>query len=209
MMHEIKFSSAKLAIGLVLSIVAVPLAVAMLGSDRGKVQFAAWVLLVLCPMFTLICIRWLLSSRPAIAFDAHKLMVTTLWRSHVMRWSDVVEIGTGNLSTYAAYGMVKTSSQNDLNIVVRKGTSRVKKIRVPLMFMSLPNGINGLLDDLERASQGAMPSTAPIAAPRQPDPQSGNFDADAAFARYMAAQNQAAPSPAMPRPGGFGRKGLS
>jgi hypothetical protein len=210
MRHEIKFSSTKLVIGLILAIAALPLAAALLGSDRNKVQFAGVVILICGPIVALMCLRWLMSSKPAIAFDAQQLMVTSLWRRHELRWSDVAEIGVGTTSTYAAYGLVKTSSQNDLYIHVKNGRGGTRKIRVPLSFLSLPNGLAGLLDDLDQAGRGLLPAAAPTPSPamRQPDPQSGNFDADAALARYLAKSAQATPSAALPRAGGFGRKGL-
>jgi hypothetical protein len=174
MAQEIRYNTLKLVLCIIVMAALMPLAAAMLDHGRAKAQFAGWALLVCAPVFMLLCIKWLASTKPPIAFDNQQLVVATNWRRHVMRWSDVVEIKLGSLTDYGFPGLAKANTQHDLYVTVRKGSTGAKRLRVPLAFLRLPNGVDGLLSDLDRASQGALP-TASALTPRRPDPNSGNF----------------------------------
>jgi hypothetical protein len=142
-----------------------------------------------------------------------------MWRKRELHWSDVADVSVKTVSSYAAYGLIKTGSSSSLVIAVNGGLFGTKKLNLANSLLTLDSaGLPGLVDQLERARAGApvMARSAPARAaarstpfrdPLEGVPRSDDFDPDAALARYLARRDHA-PSvePQVPARPVFGRK---
>ncbi|WP_374526062.1 hypothetical protein [Sphingopyxis sp.] len=180
--------------------------------------------------------RKLLGDATALRYDRDRLTIATMWSESCVRWSDVAEVGTSALNTYAFYGLIKVGSTQYLDIKMRGGLM-AKKYRLLGDMLDLDKaGLTLLVEDLaaHQLAAEARPGTLDDAAVRVPQwaasaPQAELFDPDAALANYLRRQKAkeqrvsepvAAPGfgrrdslegvPPAPltgaRPGGFGRK---
>lgn len=187
-------------------------------------------------IFGLLGARKLFGDPTALRYDAQRLTVTTMWSEYELRWSDVAEVGTSALNTYALYGLVKVGSTRYLDIKMHGGFL-AKKYRLLSDMLDLDKaGLAALVDDLAAhqfaAARAAVPAgAAPAWAAGAPQAEAA-FNPDAALANYMRGKSAAgvpaepttapapgfgrrdslegAPQPSLAgtRPGGFGRKGL-
>ncbi len=174
---------------------------------------------LLGPPFALGSAKILLSDRVALRFDNRMIFIATMWRKRELLWSEVLELGTATVSTYALYGLVKTGSSTSLSIITKKSLFGSQKLEVSPSFLELGSGgFPTLVEQLERAKAGALlgvetaPTAKSVSQNRSRDalegaPRSDDFDPDAALARYMARRDQTADIPAhAPSRPAFGRK---
>lgn len=180
--------------------------------------------------------RKLIGDTTALRYDRDRLTISTMWSESSVRWSDIAEVGTSALNTYAFYGLIKVGSTKYLDIKMRGGFM-AKKYRLLSDMLDLDKaGLALLLEDLaaHQLAAEARPQALDDSPARVPQstisaPQAEMFDPDAALANYLRrqkAEKQPIPEPvAMPgfgrrdglegappppltglRPGGFGRK---
>ncbi len=227
-MRIIRYSTAKLAMGLGASILMTMFSFVLLQSDRGKVAFAGFVFVVIGPVLALGTIRLLVGDRLALRFDNRSIEIGTMWRRRLFSWPEIVSIGMNQVSSYALYGLVKTGTSHSLTIKTQGGLFSTKSYNISKAFLDIGKAeYDALAHQMARAKDGAMPETdvprhvpQPTAVSDTPMPEMA-FDADAAFARYLEKQREqpeatpmlnGAPLPVVasgrPQRSGFGRKGL-
>ncbi len=227
-MRIIRYSTAKLAMGLGASILMTMFSFVLLQSDRGKVAFAGFVFVVVGPLLALGTIKLLVGDRLALRFDNRSIEIGTMWRRRLFSWPEIASIGMNEVSSYALYGLVKTGTSHSLTIKTQGGLFGAKSYNISKAFLDIGKAeYVALPDQLARAKEGAMPEANiprhvphPIVMPDTPMPEKA-FDADAVFARYIEKQREqpeatpmlnGAPLPVVasgrPQRAGFGRKGL-
>jgi len=177
--------------------------------------------------------RKLFGDPAALRYDRDRLTISTMWSESTVRWSDVAEVGTSALNTYAFYGLIKVGSTKYLDVRMQGGFF-AKKYRLLSGMLDLDrHGVAALVEDLalHRIAAARNPAQRIELTPEWSAPQAeAAFDPDAALANYMRRSRMAEapePAPVAPgfgrrdslegapqpplsgsRPGGFGRKGL-
>jgi hypothetical protein len=218
-MQSIYYSTVRLVLSLVGGVAMIVFGLMMLGAGHGKVAFAGGLFVLLGPPLALGSLKILLSDRVALRFDNKRLAVATMWRKRELLWSDVASIGVSSVSTYAAYGLIKTGSSSSLEIATNGGLFGTKKLSLSKGLLKLdPAGLLGLVVQLERARAGApvtasvvpasaLARTTPSLDPLEGLPRDAGFDADVALARYMAQRDhKAEPASHVPARPAFGRR---
>ncbi len=209
-MQTIRYSATKLTLAVVGGIAMAAFAPVLIDSPRGKIQFAGYIFLIIGPLLSLISLKTLLGERVALRFDHRTVEIATLWRRRTLNWSDVASVGVSTVSTYGAFGLVKTGSSDTIAIKTKPGMFGGKEYGVAKGFLALDSaGYVKLLGDLVDAFEGnarhapAVPPEGAAAPFRQPAEAPSLNGAPIAAASGIQAER-------MPRPavGGFGRKGL-
>jgi hypothetical protein len=197
-MNTIYYSKGKIALTLLGCIAITFLGIWMWGAGHGKVAFAGFILSVVGPLGALGTAKMLISDPVALRFDSTGLSGSTMWRKFEARWSDVESVGISTTTTSSSFGLFKSRSHS-LEIKLEGGLFGGKTYSISPGFLSLDsNGLEGVIDQMARARSGAPVAHAPqpVRAEAPRDSLEGLrpevFDADAAFARYMAKQGQTA-----------------
>ena len=220
----VHYSTVKLVLMLIACVGMTWASFAMLQSERGKVQFAGAVFAVIGPAGFFAMLKALWGDRVALRYDARSIEITTLWRSRRFAWDEVESVGFTQVSSYAAYGLIKTGTSESLTIKVRGGMIGTRSFNLSKLLLDLTTAeYRALAEHLDLARMGTYVPSSASAAPvrdRLGQQDDAGFDADAALARYLARRPQ--PEPGAPllngqplaapasahRPSGFGRKGL-
>lgn len=151
--------------------------------------------------------RKLLGDATALRYDQDRITISTMWTENTVRWSDVAEVGTSALNTYALYGLIKVGSTKYLDIKMRGGFMAKKYRLLSDMFDLDKTGFLALLGDLaahQLAAEGRPARPLEENSAKAPEwaasaPQADVFDADAALANYLRRQTgggDRAPEPA-------------
>ena len=202
-MRIVKYSFQKLGLGMIAGIAATVFGIAMLGADRGKVQFAGFILAAIGPFMTLATIKTLLGDLVALRISADSLEINTLWRRNLLRWNEIEDIEFRQVNTYAAYGLIKTGSSRTLQIRCKGGLFG-KKLNLSRVFLDIDDeqyyALPAIMDEISQgraAPVHASPSLG-LGIPRMlktadisPDPRG--------FGRSSAISQPAAPAELTPQ----------
>ena len=183
----------------------------------------AWrvVMTLLIPVFAIMALaamRRALGDLTALRWDRRGLTVRTLFSHRDLAWSDVVDIGIQQVSTYALFGLMRVGSQRSLMLRLASGGLFGKRMGVSSNLLDLGGRtLESLVLELSAAQAGrnpASPSTA-SAAPIWASQPAPAFDP---VAQTAAPMRSTAPAPARtadqpPRFGtgparAFGRRGV-
>ena len=208
-MHIVRYSATRLAFGLLAGLAMLLCSFAMIGAERGKTQFAGALFLIIGPLLAVGCMKMLMGNREALRFDASSVEITTMWRRQRFAWSQVEAVLLKTVNSYALYGLIKTGSSQSLNIKTAGGLFGTRSHTISKVFLEINDhdyaALPALMERLRRGHQPVQTAAplntvghAPVhqqAALHAPIADSGDFNPDAALARYM--QRKAA-SPSEP-----------
>jgi hypothetical protein len=215
-MQTIHYSTGRLVLSLIAGVAMVFVGFMLVEVAHGKLAFASWIIALLGPPLALGSVKLLLGDRVALRFDRQRVFIATMWRKRDLLWSEVEEISVKTVTTYGAYGLIKTGSSRSLVIAAKGGLFGTTKLDLSENLLELDSaGLDGIVEQLERARVGGqvMQSAVPQAAPARDfsrraslegAPRSADFHPDEAVARYTARRAQT--PTAMPARPSFGRK---
>jgi hypothetical protein len=196
-MQTIRYATGQLALGLIAGFPMFFLGLYLLSVGHGKLAFCGGILALLGPVLVLGSAKLLLGDHVALRFDDQRVFIATMWRKRELRWSEVTEINVATVSTYAFFGLIKTSSGASLQIAAKAGLFGAKKFSLSEGLLKLDSsGLLGLVAQLERARSGAQVIGSAVAAdppardtrhtyPLDDNRPADGFDADAIMARYL------------------------
>jgi len=211
-MHNFYYKKGANALGAA-TMAAFGIGVGKIWYDRGGFMLLAFALLM--AVGTAKAALDAMSSEPALRFDRHSLWVRKVWGGvEEVFWRDVHDISL-KVHTVRYMGIIPVSRTAYVVITCEGGLFGARRLRLSTsgLGMNAAQSAN-LVAILKQAHIDAVGEAAAamaaagsqgwgIAPPKQrPEPAASNFDADAAFAHYVASQEQADPkaTPAMPRP---------
>ena len=133
-------------------------------------------------------------DRVAIEFDRKVLKISTLWSKRTVTWDEVCGVHVERL-TQKLYGVIPVWSIRFLTFRVMGGIG-TKKIRVQLGLLEPGKAeMDRLIQTLRSLSVGGEVDLQPASASGAPAdaPIGGDFDPDAAMARYLARREPGGP----------------
>lgn len=153
-----------------------------------------------------------MSSEPALRFDRQSVWVRKLWGGLVeVPWRDVHDISL-KVHTVRYLGIIPVSRTAYVTVTCEGGLFGARRLRISTSGLGMnPAQAADLVAILKRAHIDAVGEAAAamaaagsagwgIAPPKPQAQETSGVDADAAFARYRAAQRQMEPPPSTGRP---------
>jgi hypothetical protein len=222
-MHSFYYKKGSNALGAA-TMVAFGLGAGKLWFDRGGIMLLAFTLLMVIGAAKAVLDA--LSSEPALRFDRHSVWVRKAWGGLVeVPWRDVHDISL-KVRTVRYMGIIPVSRTAYVTITCEGGLFGARRLRLSTIGLGMnPAQAADLVAVLKQAHVDAVGEAgAAMAAagghgwglaPPRPlvEPAGATFDADAALARYQAAQRQdqvellpSAARPAMLQRPTFGRR---
>jgi hypothetical protein len=159
------------------------------------------VLLLATGLFVWRTLAPLFGPGEAVRSEKDDVIVRTQWRTHRIRWRDLDRIAIRG-KALLFYG-AQSGAFGPLRVAV--------PLRATTLHHSRWQSMLSQLHDLQAEALGQA-RNRPAPKPDRDDAPASDFDPDAALARYLARKAAAAIEPQavppLPRPGGFGRKGI-
>ena len=156
------------------------------GLGAAAVLFAFWgaghfggagqvFMTMLIPVFAFMAlgaVRRASGDLTALRWNERGLTVRTLFSQRDLAWSEVADIGIKQVTTYALFGLLKTSSQRSLMVRVTRGGLFGGRVGVSSNLLDLGDRtLEGLVIELSAAQAGRSPPPPSMACAAHPDAQ--------------------------------------
>lgn len=189
-MHKINYRPGKL----MLSAAASLLIALWLGYGWSSDESIVWIVgAAVFAYLAFASIRTAIGDRPAIAYDARRVIINTLHRSTKHDWHEIGDVALERQTT-RYFGIIPGSKKDFLCVRMGGGSSRTYRINAALVELPI-GGVEALHRELAALRLAAVGAAG--TAPASESAPAASFDADAAIARYLATK-QAEPAPVEP-----------